>query len=123
MADWQDMLAGHRAADLSDDFEQRVWRKIGRRKKRRTIVAGTAVAVAVATVAVVLIPLLGLPSRGQRDTLSARLPQTVKQEIPVSDNLYFATQDGRTVYTIERVAFQNAAADSEADNGSQNHGI
>jgi hypothetical protein len=105
MSDWQDIF--ERSGDPGapgDDFEARVFAKIRKRKQQRKV--GFA-ALAVAGV-VLLLSLFQLfrPFPGR-----AQLPggAAVKQEIPVSEDLFFSASDNRTRYSLEPVAYQRKA--------------
>lgn len=113
MSDWQEIFEGSgEASEPGGDFEARVFAKIRKRKQQRKV--GFA-ALAVAAV-VMLLSLFQLfrPFPGR-----AQLPggAAVKQEIPVSEDLFFSASDNRTRYSLEPVAYlRKAAAPAEAPN-------
>jgi hypothetical protein len=106
MSDWQNIFGN--ACDPCEpgsDFEARVFAKIKKKKQQRKV--GFA-ALAVAGV-VMLLSLFQLfrPVPGR-----ALLPGggTAKQEIPLSENLFFSASDNRTRYSLEPVAYQKQPA-------------
>jgi hypothetical protein len=106
MSDWQEILEhGGGPGELGGDFEARVFAKIKKKKQQRKI--GFA-ALAVAGV-VMLLSLFQLfrpfPGRAQLPNAAA-----VKQEIPLSENLFFSASDSSTRYSLEPVAYQGKTA-------------
>jgi len=110
MSEWQNIFEN--ASDPGEpgvDFETRVFAKIRKKKQQRK--AGFAV-LAVAGV-VMLLSLFQLfrpfPGRGQ-------LPgnASVKEEIPLSEDLFFSASDNSTRYSLEPVALQGKTTDPAA---------
>ncbi len=100
MREWQHILEQQgEAAGPGGDFEERVFAKIRRVKRRRK--AGVALAAAFAAVTIVALAVFRLsgPTAGR-----APLRAVEKEEVPVSEELFFATSDGRTRYTLQPVA-------------------
>jgi len=120
MPEWQDMLAGRRLAELDARFEERVFGKIARRKRQRHVALGLTAAAGVAVLAAVLIPILG--PRPDANLLG-RSGEVVKEEIPVNDRLTFAAQDGRTVYTIDRISFNRSGGGKMREEGTEGNSI
>jgi hypothetical protein len=106
MSDWQEIFEHSGVAgELGGDFEARVFAKIRKKKQQRKV--GYA-ALAVAGIAVLLsLFQLFRPFPGR--TL-LRGGATVKQEIPVSEDLFFSATDNRTRYSLEPVAYQRKTA-------------
>ena len=110
MHEWQHILERQgEAAGPGTDFEERVFAKIRRVKQRRK--AGVALAAAFAAVTVVALAVfqLGRPSAG-----SVPLRAAEKEEGPVSEELFFATSDGRTRYTLQPVALGGSSSPQAA---------
>lgn len=104
MHEWQHMLDGQgEAAGPGNDFEERVFAKIRRVKQRRKAGAALAAAFAAMTVVALAVFQLGRPTTGR-----APLQAVEKEEVPVSEELFFATSDGRTRYTLQPIALGNS---------------
>ncbi|HEX7502082.1 MAG TPA: hypothetical protein VF451_01565 [Acidobacteriota bacterium] len=106
MSDWQEIFEhSGDPGELDGDFAARVFAKIKKKKQQRKV--GFA-ALAVAGV-IMLLSLFQLfrPFPGR-----AQLPggAAVKQEIPVSEDLFFSASDNRTRYSLEPVAYQRKTA-------------
>lgn len=106
MSDWQEIFEHSGGpGELGGDFEARVFTKIKKKKQQRKV--GFA-ALAVAGV-VMLLSLFQLfrPFPGR-----ALLPggAAVKQEIPLSEDLFFSASDSGTRYSLEPVAYQGKTA-------------
>jgi len=99
MPEWNDVFAPSAGPDgPASDFEARVFAKIHRKKTRRKIGMGVAAAVGV----VLLLSFFQLFR-----PLPRRLPLagTVKEEVPVSEELFFSASDNLTRYSLEPVAY------------------
>ena len=110
MSDWQEIFKhGEDRAEPGPDFEERVFKKIRKKKKQRKI--GFAI-MAVAG-AVILLSLFQLfrPAPHQ-SLLSGR--QTEKKEIPLHEDLYFSATDNRIRYSIEPVSNQKKPGSQDA---------
>ena len=110
MSDWQDVFVRAGVQDeLGCDFEDRVFAKIKKKKRQRRI-GYTATAVA----GVVL--LASLFQLFRPDARHAQVPGAVggKEEIPVSENLYFSAFDNLTNYSLEPVALRKKTPAREA---------
>ena len=110
MSEWQEMARqGDDQTGPGPDFEERVFYKIKKKKKQRKI--GFAV-VAVAG-AVMLLSLFQLfrPAPGRPAVPGF---ETVKEEIPLHEDLYFSASDSRTRYSLEPVAFQKKPGRQDA---------
>ncbi len=106
MSEWNDVFAASDGPDGPGcDFEERVFAKIRRRKTQRKVGMGAAAAAGV----VLLLSFFQL-----FHPLSQRLPlagtAAAKQEIPVSEELFFSASDSRTRYSLEPVAYQETTA-------------
>ncbi len=108
MSDWQEIFELRDDADgPGDDFETRVFAKIRSKKRQRKIGIGIT---AVAATALFLV--LFQPFR----PLSRPLPlaDSVKEEVPVSEDLYFSASDSRTRYSLEAVSYGKRASQRQA---------
>jgi len=106
MSDWQEIFEPRDdAGGPGDDFETRVFVKIRRKKTQRKVGMGAAAIVGV----VLLLSFFQL-----FHPLSQRLPlagtAAAKEEIPVSEELFFSASDSRTRYSLEPVAYQETTA-------------
>ena len=110
MSEWQDVFLRNGVQDeLGNDFEDRVFAKIGKKKRQRRIgyaalaVAGTALLVSLFQLFRPAVHRLQVPGAGGG-----------KEEIPVSENLYFSAYDSRTQYSLEPVALKKKPSAREA---------
>jgi hypothetical protein len=102
MSDWQDVFVRNSAQDdLGSDFEDRVFAKIKKKKRQRKI------GYVVTAIAAIFL-LLSLFQLFRPDSRHAQVPGTDggKEEIPVSENLYFSAFDNRTQYSLEPVSLR-----------------
>jgi len=107
MSDWQDVFARDGVqGELGSDFEDRVFAKIKKRKRQRRI-GYTATAVASAILLVSLFQLFRPDGRRMQAVGG-------KEEIPVSEDLYFSAFDSRTDYSLEPVALRKKPSAREA---------
>ncbi|HOW43958.1 MAG TPA: hypothetical protein PK919_02170 [Candidatus Aminicenantes bacterium] len=112
MREWQQLLERQEEpGGPGRDFEERVFAKIRRVKRRRQAGIGLAAAFAAVTVAVLAAFQIGRPASGR-----APLRAADKEEVPVSEELFFATSDGRTRYTLQPVALGGSQAPQAASN-------
>lgn len=100
---------GHQPLTLNDDFESNVFVKIKRKKKQRKIATAAAAGVFLAAFlfAGQFFLFQGGPDRDRsRDRMLAQ-PQhgTVKEEVPVLEDVVFASSDSQTSYAIEQVSY------------------
>jgi len=110
MSDWQDVFARDGVqGELGSDFEDRVFAKIKKRKRQRRI-GYTATAVASAILLVSLFQLFRPDGRRMQAPGAAG----GKEEIPVSEDLYFSAFDSRTDYSLEPVALRKKPSAREA---------
>lgn len=86
---------------LSDDFEDRVFSKIKRKKKQRKAAAAAAMSV---TLFAFLFIAQGIFFDDRPDTplLTASME---KEEVPVMEDVIFASYDDRTDYAVEQVGY------------------
>jgi len=110
MSEWQEILEQCDAqAGPGPDFEERVFSKIKKRKKQKKI----SLAVMAVIGLVMLLSFLPLFRSAPRHTLISGM-QTPKEEIPLSEDLFFSASDSRTRYSLEPVSFQKKPADRDA---------
>jgi hypothetical protein len=103
MPEWRNIFEQHDGpGELGADFEERVFSKIKKKKKQKKI---GFMAMAVIG-AVVLLSLFQLFRPASRPALPAGA-STVKEEIPLSEDLFFSASDSRTRYSIEPVSSQS----------------
>jgi hypothetical protein len=104
MSEWNDVFAANDGPDgPGSDFEERVFAKIRRKKTQRKVGMGAA---AVAGVVLLLSFFQLFHPLSQRPPLAGT---AAKQEIPVSEELFFSASDSRTRYSLEPVASQETA--------------
>ena len=96
---------------VSGDFEQRVFAKIRKKKAVRRI--GYPAFALLLVVSLLVSVFVFLPQKNSDPRMSERLAQgptpltdtrRVKEDIPVMEDLYFASYDGRTDYAIHQVS-------------------
>lgn len=93
-------------AALSEDFEDRVFAKIKRKKKQRKAAASAAISIAV--FAFIFVGQAVLTNREPgRDILTARSETIAKEEIPVMEDVVFASSDSQNDYAVEQVSYNN----------------
>lgn len=89
------------ARPLSDDFEGRVFSKIKRKKKQRKVAAATAMSVTL--FAFLFIAQAFFFNQGpETPILTASME---KEEVPVMEDVIFASFDSRTDYAVEQVGY------------------
>ncbi len=110
MSDWQEILEQNDAqAGPGPDFEERVFKKIKKKKRQRKI-GFTVMALAGAVLLLSLLPLFhSTPRHGLISGV-----QTPKQEIPLSEDLFFSASDNRTRYSLEPVSYRKKPAAHDA---------
>lgn len=91
---------------LSEDFEDRVFARIKKKKKQRKAVASAALSIAVFAFIFVGQALFLDKEPGSR-IKTAYSQQTVKEEVPVMEDVIFASSDSQTDYAIEQVAYND----------------
>ncbi len=110
MSEWQEILEQCDAqAGPGPDFEERVFKKIKKKKRQRKI-GFTVMAVAGAVLLLSFLPLFR--SASQPALISG--VQTPKQEIPLSEDLLFSASDNDTRYSLEPVSYQKRSAARDA---------
>lgn len=112
MHEWRHILERQGGPDgPGNDFEERVFAKIRRVKQRRKAGVGLAAAFAAAAIVALAAFQLGRPAGGR-----APLRAVEKEEVPVSEELFFATSDGRTRYTLQPVVLGGGARPQATSN-------
>lgn len=96
-------------ASLSEDFENKVLAKIKRKKTQRKIVTSVTLGILI-----FVFLFIGQAVLFHKDTEPAVMAQqgattqsvsTDKEEVPVMEDVIYATSDSRTNYAIEQVAY------------------
>jgi len=87
--------------NVNEDFESRVFYKIKKKKKQRKVTASAVLGIAV--FAFIFIGQAALFHKKPEQTIIARPESTVKEEIPVTEDVVFASSDSRSDYAIEQV--------------------
>lgn len=104
-----DSLARYRqstpVSDLSEDFENRVFAKIKKKKTQRKVTASVGLAVMVAGFLFIAQATIFNPSVDSRRPLMARPAAIEKEEIPIVEDVVFASSDSRSSYVIEQVNY------------------
>jgi hypothetical protein len=91
------------AHPLSEDFEDRVFVKIKKKKRQRKAAASAALTIAVFAF-IFIAQAVFLPKDPERKPLIAQ-PLREKEEVPVMEDVIFASSDSQTNYAIEQVAY------------------
>lgn len=119
MAELNEIVNRHyRPLDPEESFEQKVFSKIRRKKRQRRTAAAAAAVLAPMLLLVLLLPLRQgrTPAPVPADTLTAMSeppPAPVpaepleKREVPVSDDVYFASSGQGTNYVLENVSMES----------------
>jgi hypothetical protein len=112
MPDMKKILERHFTADdLPVDFERGVFQKI-EKKKRVKKITYTVLSMAIAGIAVVAFQLLS----GRAHPSHPQLVESIspfKEEVPLKENLYFASSDRKTQYSIEQISYQKQGEQSQ----------
>lgn len=96
----------HCPEEVGDEFEARVFAKIGRAKRRRRNGVRAAVIAPLALIALVAgLQVLRSPAPAPQVLTAGRGPDRDKEVVPVSAEVCFAAFDGRTRYPVERVSY------------------
>ncbi|MGD2088673.1 MAG: hypothetical protein PVH61_21020 [Candidatus Aminicenantes bacterium] len=88
---------------VSEDFENQVFAKIKKKKTQRKVVA--SVTLGILLVAFLFVARVALFHKETQPTIMAQPRSTDKEEVPVMEDVIFATSDSRTNYAIEQVAY------------------
>ncbi len=91
---------------LSEDFEDRVFAKIKKKKTQRKAAASAALAIVVFAF-IFIAQAIFSHKEPERTILMARPDAVIetKEEIPVIEDVIFASSDRQTHYAIEQVAY------------------
>jgi len=90
-------------SSVSENFENRVLAKIKKKKTQRKIVASVTLGVLI--FAFLFIGQAVLFHKDAEPTIMARSGATEKEEVPVMEDVIYASSDSRTDYAIEQVAY------------------
>lgn len=91
---------------LGDDFEDRVFAKIKKKKQQRKVAASAALSIAV--VGFIFVGQALFRGRGElppEQLLAVGSEILVKEEVPVMEDVIFASSDAGADYAIEQVAY------------------
>ena len=90
---------------LSEDFEDQVFVKIKKKKTQRKIAASAALSIALFSFIFIAQLILSHKEPGEKTLITrAEVGIETKEEIPVLEDVIFASSDRQTNYAIERVA-------------------
>lgn len=92
------------AEELPANFEREVFHKIEKKKMVKKITY-TVSTMAVTGIAVVAFQLLSGRAHPPRSLLVESV-SSFKEEVPLKENLYFASSDRQTQYSIEQISYQ-----------------
>ena len=90
-------------SSVSEDFENKVFAKIKKKKTQRKVV--TSVTLGIFVFAFLFVAQVVLFHKETEPTIMARPGSTDKEEVPVMEDVIFASSDSRTNYAIEQVAY------------------
>lgn len=90
-------------SSVSEDFENKVFAKIKKKKTQRKVVASVTLGILI--FAFLFIAQLVLFHKETEPTFMARPESTDKEEVPVMEDVIFASSDSRTNYALEQVAY------------------
>jgi hypothetical protein len=93
--------------EVGGDFENVVFAKIKKKKRQRKITASvTAVVVLVGFLFIGQAVIFNNPSRSKQPLLAGKMvPAQQKEEIPVIEDVVFASSDSGSDYVIEQVGY------------------
>ncbi|UCH94157.1 MAG: hypothetical protein JSV88_28340 [Candidatus Aminicenantes bacterium] len=92
-----------RLLTVSEDFENKVFTKIKKKKTQRKVVASVTLGIVI--FAFIFIAQAALFQKKAGPDIIAKPESTVKEEVPVMEDVIFASSDSRTSYAIEQVAY------------------
>lgn len=90
-------------SNVSTDFENKVFSKIKKKKTQRKVVASVTLGVLIFTF--LFIAQVVLFHKETEPMIMAQPGSTDKEEVPVMEDVIFASSDSRTNYAIEQVAY------------------
>jgi ribosomal protein S21 len=90
-------------SSVSEDFEKRVFSKIKKKKTQRKV--ATSVTLGILIFAFLFVAQVTLFHKETEPIIMARPGSTDKEEVPVVEDVIFASSDSRTNYAIEQVAY------------------
>jgi hypothetical protein len=91
---------------LSEDFEDRVFRKIKKKKTQRKAAASVALTIAVFAFIFIAQAIFSHKEPGKETFITrSGVGIETKEEIPVMEDVIFASSDRQTNYAIEQVAY------------------
>jgi hypothetical protein len=102
----------HHPTEVGDDFENGVFAKIRRVKRRRRLTATIAAPLAVVALVSAFHLFRGQPAAPLYTASVERVQTQSKEEVPLSADVFFAASDGHTHYSVGRVAYASAGAPS-----------
>lgn len=108
MSDWQDIFKQYDSQlEPGNDFEQKVFYKIRKKKKLRKISYSLTALGSI----LLIFSLLQIFRPAVRPALQAgsKTPALNKEEIPLHEDLFFSASDNRTRYSLEPVSYQKKA--------------
>jgi hypothetical protein len=88
---------------VSEDFENQVFAKIKKKKTRRKVTASLALFMVI--FAFIFIARAVLLHREPGPKTVAQSELTTKEEVPVIEDVIFASSDSKTTYAIEQVSY------------------
>ncbi len=91
---------------LSEDFEDRVFAKIKKKKTQRKAAASAALSIAVFAFIFIAQAIFSHKEPGKKTFITrSEVGIETKEEIPVMEDVIFASSDRQTDYAIEQVAY------------------
>jgi hypothetical protein len=90
-------------SSVSEDFESKVFAKIKKKKTQRRVAASVTLGILI--FAFLFIGQVVLFHKEAEPTIMARPGSTDKEEVPVMEDVIFASSDSKTNYAIEQVAY------------------
>lgn len=110
MSEWQEILRQNdERNEPGPDFEEKVFSKIKKRKKQKKISLAIMALIGV----VMLLSLWQWFRPAPRRTLLSGI-HIEKEEIPLSEDLFFSASDNRTRYSLEPVSYQKKTDSRDA---------
>jgi len=95
---------------LSDDFEGKVFLKIKKKKRQKKVTATMSLVFLVSIIAAAFQIYIG--NSGEPSALASQKKSIkIKEEVPLVEDLYFASSDSQTSYALETVSLTEGESD------------
>jgi hypothetical protein len=93
------------AVEVAEDFESRVFAKIKKKKRQRKVTASVTLGIALFGFLFLAGTILLEPPSKSQPAVTARTNTEIKEEVPVVEDVVFASSDSQSNYVIEQVSY------------------